>query len=165
MSRTVALTGTSSGIGFEVLCQLATKSLDINFILINRTADDNKRVLAELLEIAPGAKCIASYAVNLAELDDVIQVAERVKATHAKIDVLILNAGVMMVPYSLSHTGVETHYQINFIANKVLVDVLMPNLLNSDIGARVIATSSVAHAWAGDEFEYAQLKPDQLNYG
>jgi len=163
--RTVALTGTSSGIGFEVLCQLATKSLDISFILINRTADDNKRVIAELLEIAPAAKFAATYAVNLAELDDVIQVAERIRSSHSKIDVLILNAGVMLVPFSLSHIGVETHHQINFIANKVLVDVLMPNLLNSDIGARVIATSSVAHAWCGDEFEYAELKPSSVNYG
>merc|ERR1711935_60830 len=146
--RTVALTGTSSGIGFEVLCQLASKSLDISFILINRTADDNKRAIAELLKIAPAAKFAATYAVNLAELDDVIQVAERIRSSHSKIDVLILNAGVMLVPFSLSHIGVETHHQIN-----------------SDIGARVIATSSVAHVWCGDEFEYAELKPSSVNYG
>ena len=160
-SRICAITGCAGGIGFEILSQLASKTLDLSFVLINRTAEDNNAIRQKL----PEAKIEASYAVDLAELDDLISVAERIKLKITKIDILILNAGVMMVPFGLTHVGVETHQQINFVSNKILVDILMPNLLNSDIGSRVIVTSSVAHTWSGEKFNYCKLKPKSNDYG
>ena len=163
--RVCVITGCSSGIGFEVLVQLAAKSIDISFVLINRTADDNKRVTAEVKERIPSVKIEATFAVDLSELDDVISVSQRVKARIPVIDILVLNAGIMMVPFGMSHTGVEHHMNVNYLSNKVLVDVLLPNLLNSEIGSRVICTSSVAHAWSGEKFTFLQLKPSPKSYG
>ena len=91
---------------------------------------------------------VSKFCIRDEQLDDVIAIARRIRDRLERIDTLILNAGVMMTPFSLTHVGVESHFQINYVANKVsfffkknitknqvLVDILMPRLLNSTVGA------------------------------
>ena len=72
--------------------------------------------------------------MDLFEVDKVIEVSKQIRLDYPVIDVLILNAGVMFEPFELSKYGIERHFQINFVSNKLLTDILLPSLLNSNSG-------------------------------
>jgi NAD(P)-dependent dehydrogenase (short-subunit alcohol dehydrogenase family) len=47
--------------------------------------------------------------LELERLRSVPECAERLRSSGKKIDILILNAGVALVPYNLTEDGFETH--------------------------------------------------------
>lgn len=59
------------------------------------------------------------------------------------MDILVLNAGVMMCPYSETTDGVEMQFGTNHLGHFHLVQELMPALEESH--ARVVTVSSNAH--------------------
>jgi len=74
------------------------------------------------------------------------------RKNHA-IDVLINNAGVMGVPKEYNEAGVEKHMQINHIGHFFLTSLLMPNLMASEHGGRVVNVSSlIAYLWSPFSF-------------
>ena len=60
-----------------------------------------------------------------------------------RLDMLVLNAGVMMCPYSETADGLEMQFGTNHIGHFFLVQQLMPLLEESH--ARVVTVSSSAH--------------------
>mmetsp|Transcript_19015 Transcript_19015/g.52099 ORF Transcript_19015/g.52099 Transcript_19015/m.52099 type:complete len:267 (-) Transcript_19015:268-1068(-) len=73
-----------------------------------------------------------------------------------KIDLLMLNAGIMALPQrELTEDGVERQMQSNHLGHFLLTSLLAPNLSND---ARIISVSSSAHQFAtlsgGLEFDY-----------
>lgn len=67
---------------------------------------------------------------------------------HA-IDVLINNAGVMGVPQEYNEAGVEKHMQVNHVGHFLLTSLLMPSLMASQYGGRVVNVSSlIAYLWS-----------------
>ena len=70
-----------------------------------------------------------------------------------KLDILILNAGVMMTPYSTTKDGLEYQFGTNHIGHFLLVKLLMPLIIMSN--TRIVIVSSAAHQysyWEGIRF-------------
>lgn len=106
---------------------------------------------------------------DLADLSSVQSAARSFIAKEQKLDVLILNAGVMFPPPSTTPAGYEMQFGTNHVGHALLTKLLLPTLLKtasqpgSDV--RVVTLTSVGHIaapWNGIAF--ADLKTDMKGY-
>ncbi len=129
--RTVIITGANSGLGEVTARELAGRGATI-IMAVRNTAKGEKAALkiSGLVEVR---------ALDLQNLSSVRQFADGVDGA----DILINNAGVMAVPYSLTVDGFESQIGTNHLGHFALTNLLLPKL--SD---RVVTVSSMAH-WPG----------------
>ena len=73
---------------------------------------------------------------------------EVLKIVGDKIDILINNAGIMMIEETITVDGNEKQMQVNHIGHFLLTQLLMPNLIGGLTPARIINVSSLAHTWS-----------------
>ncbi len=88
--------------------------------------------------------------LDLASLASVRQFATAFLATDLPLHALLCNAGVMPCPFALTEDGLETMFCVNFLAQSLLVEILLPRLraTSAPAGAprgRVVFTSSIVH--------------------
>ena len=163
MQKTILLTGATDGIGLEAARMLITKGHDV--LLHGR----NPAKLADVereLSVLQGGGHIECYVADLSRLTDVGALAKAVTEAHAKLDVLINNAGVYTARDVVTPDGLDVRFAVNTIAPYLLTQRLLPLLGRS---GRVINLSSAAQspvdtgALAGkaglsDSAAYAQSK-------
>uniref|UniRef100_A0A5Q5BHG5 Short-chain dehydrogenase/reductase SDR n=2 Tax=unclassified Mycobacterium TaxID=2642494 RepID=A0A5Q5BHG5_MYCSS len=89
MSRVVAITGASSGIGEATARELARRGAAV--VLGARRADHLDRVAAEIRE-AGGAAVVCT--ADVTRLDDVRRLADRAVDEFGRLDVMVNNAGI-----------------------------------------------------------------------
>jgi NAD(P)-dependent dehydrogenase (short-subunit alcohol dehydrogenase family) len=80
--------------------------------------------------------------IDLLDLQTVISACRSLKSKEAKIDLLILNAGVGALPYSITKDGFEIQFQTNYISQYLLTLNLL-DVCHTD--CRVIYVSSIAN--------------------
>ncbi|MET9655524.1 SDR family NAD(P)-dependent oxidoreductase [Streptomyces sp. NPDC006510] len=68
--------------------------------------------------------------LDLADLDSVRAFADRLRADHPRLDVLVNNAGVMAPPRSLSAQGHELRFACNHSGHFALTPGLLLDLLS-----------------------------------
>jgi NAD(P)-dependent dehydrogenase (short-subunit alcohol dehydrogenase family) len=88
------VTGGSSGIGRETVRALAAAGC-ANVLLCARNVAAGQ-IVADEVNRASKADVVRVVELDLADLDSVKQAANGIKREHSGIDLLVLNAGVMM---------------------------------------------------------------------
>ncbi|MEV6293570.1 SDR family NAD(P)-dependent oxidoreductase [Streptomyces sp. NPDC051896] len=146
-SRTVLVTGATSGIGYETARQLAERGATV--LLHGRTAEETQAAADRLIATA-GVKAnqLDAYFADFGHLEQVETLARTVVAAHPHLDVLVNNAG-MAAPerHTVTADGNEVAFQVNFLAHYLLTCLLEP-ALTSDPGGRVVNVSSSLHRTA-----------------
>ncbi|MER7888467.1 SDR family NAD(P)-dependent oxidoreductase [Micromonospora sp. NPDC094482] len=144
--RLVVVTGASSGIGLATAVDLACRGDQV--VLVGR---DPARLQAagDRVREAAGERP-ELFRADFAVLDDVRRLAERLRAAYDRIDVLINNAGAIVLQPITTVDGFELSIQANHLA-----PFLLSNLLKDRIG-RTLVTASGAH-------RSGVLDPDDLN--
>jgi NAD(P)-dependent dehydrogenase (short-subunit alcohol dehydrogenase family) len=151
--KVIAITGGNEGLGKEMLRQIARHWPRKIFVL----ARDEEKALAAIEEINEELKVheyrdevyIQYVCCDLASLSSVRYAVDMLTAWTDRLDVLILNAGIMAMPASKTESGFEIHLGINHVGHHYLTRRLMPLMLKtakepgSDV--RVVAVSSDAH--------------------
>lgn len=131
--KTVLVTGANAGLGAEVVRVLALRGARV--LGTARTLEKAQLACAGSAEALP-------LACELSEPASVRGCVEAVKASGARLDAIICNAGVMALPkLELAH-GFEKQFFTNHIGHFMLVTGLVDQL--SDAG-RVVMLSSSAH--------------------
>lgn len=98
--------------------------------------------------------------LDLSSLSSVRSFFHKVNDLVKSIDILILNAGVMMCPYGVTKEGYELQWGTNHLGHFYLVHLLMPLLESGH--ARVVHVSSSAHRNTyPDGVAFDQLKSDK----
>ncbi|GGW69109.1 hypothetical protein GCM10010503_52900 [Streptomyces lucensis JCM 4490] len=146
-SRTVLVTGATSGIGYETARQLAERGATV--LLHGRTAEEARAAADRLIATAGvDANQLALYSADFAHLEEVGTLARTIVAEHPHLDVLVNNAG-MAAPerHTVTTDGNEIAFQVNFLAHYLLTCLLGP-ALTSDPGGRVVNVSSSLHRTA-----------------
>lgn len=128
MSRTIVITGASSGIGANAAGRLAAAGWDV--AVVGRNPERTQSVA----ERVGGTAFLADYD----RLDDVRALAAALAARYEHIDVLANNAGGLIPTRGLSADGLERTLQHNHLAPFLLTNLLLPKLS----GSRVIGTAS-----------------------
>ena len=136
------ITGSTDGLGKKVAIDLAKQGATV--LLHGRSPEKGKAVLHEI-EAASGSRKSRYYNADLSSLDAVRRLADEIRANHARIDVLINNAGVGPgAPGEgrrLSADGYELHFAVNYLSHFLLTRQLLPLMLKS-APARIINVSS-----------------------
>ena len=106
--------------------------------------------------------------LDLGSLRSVIAFAQRFKASGAKVDVLVNNAGIMAIPERKETVdGFEMQMGVNHFGGHLLTRLMEPMIVD---GGRVVFLSSIAHnqgpglpkvTWDWDNINYK--KPDTYN--
>ncbi len=126
---TVVVTGASSGLGVPTTSELAKAGA---------------RVVLAVRNVAKGeaiARRIGGETeVRQLELTDLASIRAFAAAWKGPIDVLINNAGIMMVPYGKTADGFELQIGTNHLGHFALTNLLLPHITD-----RVVTVSSQLH--------------------
>ncbi|NER29374.1 MAG: SDR family NAD(P)-dependent oxidoreductase [Symploca sp. SIO1C4] len=140
MQKTILITGSTDGIGLETAKLLASQGHDV--LLHGRNPEKLEKVHKTLLEIKGGGR-VEIYVADLSLMDNVEALAKAVAKKHAKLDVLINNAGVYNASEPVTQDGLDVRFAVNTIAPYLLTQRLLPLLGTS---GRVINLSSAAQS-------------------
>src|SRR5215475_13155894 len=136
--RTIVVTGANSGIGLEAARTLAGAGARV--VLACRDPRRGEAAAAELRAANPGAE-LEVLPLDLASLASVRDFASALSARHARIDVLVNNAGVMAIPRRTTADGFEMQLGTNHLGHFALTGLLIERLLEAP-AARVVTVSS-----------------------
>ncbi|WP_067822274.1 oxidoreductase [Actinomadura kijaniata] len=147
--RVSVVTGANSGLGLATARALARRGGHV--ILAVRDEGKGRRAAAQITAEHPGAR-LEVRRLDLADLDAVRAFADRLRADHPRLDVLVNNAGVMAPPRSLSAQGHELQFACNHLGHFALTGLLL-DLLTAGRDPRVVTVSSVNHRRATLRFD------------
>ena len=159
--KTVAISGSTGGIGKE-LCKFFC-SLSADIILIDRNKARSDALKESLLEEFPNISLKAYYV----DLENISAVRELAKALQNEtIDYLVLNAGAYKIPRRKGENGFENAFNINFVSPYILADALLPKIKAR--GGKLIAVGSIAHNYSKidvNDVDFATRKAPSKIYG
>lgn len=154
----VFITGSTDGLGRMVATQLAQQGATV--LLHGRNPAKGAAVLSEIFE-ASGNPKLRFYNADLASLEQVRDLALRLRINEPRLDVLVNNAGIGPVapgrPRQLSADGHELLLAVNYLAGFVLARELLP-LLQASAPARIINVASIGQHVL--DFDNLQLEQD-----
>jgi len=117
--------------------------MDFGLILLGRSEERLAKTCRELKNESGSTK-VETYKCDLSLMRDVFAAADRIKADHGRIDVLINNAGARFLRHYLTVEGLELTLATNHLGHFVLTLSLVDRLKISGHG-RIINVSSGAH--------------------
>ena len=150
LTKGVALvTGSTAGIGFQTCILLCERGVDV---LVPARSVEQAVKTAQLINEAskgPGIARPCSVPLDLASRESVKKFAESL----TDINLLVLNAGVMMPAYHRTEDGAELTIAANHLGHFQLATALAPRLKGD---ARVVVVSSALHRRAARRRDIAQ---------
>ena len=147
--RLAVITGATGGLGYETALALAGAGAQV--LLTGRDQTRGDAALARIRAMHPDAG-IDFRLLDLGSLASVRDFAGRFACTHAALDILINNGGVMAPPVMHATVdGFELQFGTNYLSHFALTGQLLPSLMRSR-SARVVNLSSLAHRWRSPPF-------------
>ncbi|MEL6816892.1 MAG: SDR family NAD(P)-dependent oxidoreductase [Cyanobacteria bacterium J06598_3] len=140
MPKTILITGSTDGIGLETAKMLVSAGHTV--LLHGRNVAKLKAVEKSLSALPEGGQ-VESYVADLSQFADVETFAAAVAEKHARLDVLINNAGVYNTSTPMTQDGLDVRFVVNAIAPYQLTQQLLPLLGES---GRVVNLSSAAQS-------------------
>ncbi|MDB5970032.1 MAG: hypothetical protein JWQ90_2482 [Hydrocarboniphaga sp.] len=144
--RVAVITGANSGLGLQIASVLAQRGATV--VLACRSEQRAQDAAAAIGE-KTGSRTIETLQVDLGSLDSVRTAADVLARRHARIDLLINNAGIATPPFAVSAEGVESQMAVNHLGHFVWTALLLGSLLKAP-GSRVVGISSLAYHVAHD---------------
>ena len=144
----IVVTGASAGIGEAAAVGLAQRGATV--VPVGR---DERR----LRRVAERIGADGYERADFASLDEVRALGTRLLERHPRIHVLVNNAGSVFGRRELSADGHELTFQVNHLAPFLLTAALGDRLRES-APARVVTTSSAAHAGGLLDFDDLELE-------
>jgi retinol dehydrogenase-12 len=158
LGKVVAITGATSGIGYETALRIAGCGATV--VLFDRNLQKSREVAEEIKRKTTNQN-VSSIECDLADLTCVANAAKHFLSLHEACHVLINNAGIMMCPLMKTPQGFEMQYGTNHLGHFALTIKLLPALRAGR--ARIINVSSRLHFNApkvGIDFDF--LRHDNL---
>lgn len=142
IDKTVLITGSNSGIGFEAAAQLAEAGWG-NVILACRT-EEKAEAARKLLVDRTGRDPFKVLAIDTSEVDSAVAASDKLLEDDIHIDFLLLNAGATGATPVFNSDGVEITWASNLVGHHVLAMRLLGDGLLTPSARIVIAGSEGA---------------------
>jgi len=149
--QTAIVTGSNTGVGFEVARQLLDLGLS-KLILAVRNEEKGKTAQAALsLDRNMKDITIEVWKLDLDVYDSIVAFVERTKSLH-RLDIIVLNAGISPAERRFNEkTGHDELIQVNYLSTALLAILLLPVVkatrVNQPKPSRMTFTSSEVAAW------------------
>ncbi len=158
-NKTVAITGSTGGLGKEICFYLA--EIGANLILLDRNRQKSENLKSELLKRFKDIK-ITLITTELQDIISVKNATEQLKKLNP--DFFLHNAGAYSIPREVCSTGYDNVFQINFVSPYYIIRELIKN--NPDI--KILAVGSIAHNYSKidiNDIGFKTRKSSALVYG
>ena len=155
--KTVIITGANSGIGLETAVDMAKRNARV--ILACRSVERGKAAVADVKKRS-GYNNVVFVQLDLGSLDSVRAFAAKILEDEPHIDILINNAGVMMIPKrTRTQDGFEMQFGVNHLGHFLLTNLLLDRIKDAP-SARIVNLSSSAQGYAG-KFDFDNLNSER----
>ncbi len=151
------VTGSNTGIGKETARGLAQRGATV--VLACRDAAKAEAARDDIARTT-GRADVTAIPLDLASAASIRAFAERFRAEHARLDVLVNNAGVWPSARVTTAEGFESTFGVNHLGTFLLTRELLP-VLRKSAPARVVVLSSALHyrgAMVWDDLQFERRK-------
>ncbi|CZT12605.1 related to enoyl-CoA hydratase/isomerase [Rhynchosporium graminicola] len=165
--KIILITGGNVGLGKQTILQLS-KHNPKRIYLAARTASKAEAAIQEIQSLVPSAP-ITYINCDLTSLESVQQCARDFTTKEERLDLLVLNAGIMASPAGTTKEGYEIQFGTNHVGHALLTKLLLPTLVKTaaEPGAdvRVISLSSLGHLGAPSSgIAFPDLQTEMKSY-
>jgi NAD(P)-dependent dehydrogenase (short-subunit alcohol dehydrogenase family) len=144
------VTGATAGIGLVTAGALAQRGATV--CIVGRSRERSAAAVRQIQSQA-GNQAVEFLLGDLSSQPDIRRLAQEFQERHARLDVLVNNAGGMFLIRQESVDGIEMTLALNHLAYFLLTNLLL-DLLKSSAPARVVSVSSQAHRFvSGLDFD------------
>jgi NAD(P)-dependent dehydrogenase (short-subunit alcohol dehydrogenase family) len=147
--KIIIVTGANSGIGWISTKEFARNGAQV--IMACRNANKATAAADAIQAEIPNAK-LDIMALDLSSLASIRSFAVNFQEKYDTLDILLNNAGIMMVPYGTTEDGFERQQGTNHFGHFALTGLLLPTILKTP-GARVVNVSSNGHKMGKMDFD------------
>jgi NAD(P)-dependent dehydrogenase (short-subunit alcohol dehydrogenase family) len=153
--RVCVVTGVTRGIGRATAERLA--ELGATLVLICRRLEDGESVASEIAA-AHGGRPALVVPADLSSQGSIRDAAERIRAAHRSVHVLVNNAGLIPKQRETTVDGLEMQFAVNHLAYFLLTNLLLDRLIDG-APSRVVNVSSGAHQ--GGRLDFSDLQSER----
>jgi NAD(P)-dependent dehydrogenase (short-subunit alcohol dehydrogenase family) len=146
------ITGATSGIGWVTARDLAKMGAEV--VLTGRNVKRGSRAIDRIRKEDSTSK-VEFIPMDLSSLEDVREFSADFMARFSRLDVLMNNAGTVLLQRRVNDDGVEMTFAVNHLGHFLLTNLLLRSLKASE-SARVIVVSSGSHRDAQINFDDLQ---------
>ncbi|KLO97329.1 alcohol dehydrogenase Bli-4 [Fusarium fujikuroi] len=146
--KVILITGGNVGLGKQSALDLS-KHQPSELWIAARSAKKADAVITEIKQTSPGVQA-RFLELDLASFASIKTAAKTFLSSASRLDILMLNAGIMACPPGQTTEGYEVQFGTNHMGHALLTKMLLPLLTRtasssprSDV--RVVSVSSVAH--------------------
>lgn len=154
--KRVLITGANSGLGYAVTKEIVRRGGHVTMACRSGIPEAGDRIRRDTT-----AGTVEMRRCDLSDLSSVHEFVEGLAASRQSFDVVVLNAAVTLPSAQRTPCGQDQMFQVNFLANVMLVNLLLERKLIGKDGreARLIVISSDSHrgASAVDYAEFGQF--------
>jgi NAD(P)-dependent dehydrogenase (short-subunit alcohol dehydrogenase family) len=151
--KVAVITGANGGLGFQTALALARMGTTI--VLACRSVDKAGKAQSELLAEVPHAEAIV-IPLDVSEPESIRAFGRQFATRVGRLDLLVNNAGVVLVPLTRNSVGHEMHLATNYLGAFALTGTLLP-FFRENARGRIVNVGSLAH-------RFAKLDLDDLNW-
>lgn len=154
--KTVVITGANSGLGFAIAVHLAQRGGKIIMACRSGIPEAGEKV-----KKMSGSGTVEMRKVDLSDLDQIDTFCKQLQADGIRIDILVLNAGIVPAESRKTPQGLNEMFMVNYFSSFVMLDRLLRNgtLPNAAFGnnpapagekPRIIFIASESHRSGAD---------------
>ncbi|KAI8050402.1 hypothetical protein BDF22DRAFT_694659 [Syncephalis plumigaleata] len=154
--KVAVVTGANTGIGYHIALQLALHGSRVYAACrneeraqaaIDSIKDEVRKAHSDSKDSEPDIRFLSLDLNSLAQVD---VAAKKLINIEPKIHILINNAGIMGVPFTMTDDNIESHFGVNHIGPTLFTQRLLPTIRDSgtpEDPSRIVFTSSLGHYW------------------
>ncbi len=146
------ITGATNGIGKEAAINLAEMGFTLGLVGRNPEKID---ATCSSIQSKTGNENIKFFQADLSLMSSVQRLAEKIKSTYNKIDVLLNNAGAYFADFGTTEEGFENTFALNHLSYFQLTDLLL-DAIKATPNSRIVNVASNAHLGTNLNFDNLQ---------
>ena len=151
-NKTILITGASAGIGLQSAIGLAKQGA--NIVMVGRHKERTSEAV-ELVRTQTGNRSVSYLLADLSSIQEVRRLAQEFKDKYPALDVLLNNAGAVLLRRKVSVDGYEMTVALNHL-NYFLLTQLLLDMLKAAPAGRIVNVASRAHYRGHVNFEDLQ---------
>lgn len=142
--RVAVVTGANRGIGFEVCRQLERAGIEVVL-----TARDRDKGLEAVDRLARDGHEVHFHPLDIASVESAAALADHLRETFGRLDVLVNNAGVFLDPrdtpsvFQARFDTIRESFEVNTLGTLQVTRALLPLLEENDYGRIVMVSSAM----------------------
>ena len=154
--KVVLVTGSTDGIGKQTAHILASKGARV--LLHGRNPSKGEMVQEEIRRTTETLG-LQFFQAELSSAQEIQELADQIKESHDRLDVLINNAGTFERDRKVTEDGLETTFAVNYLAQFRLVHELL-DLLKRSASGRIVNVASATH-WNARTVDWSHLQGEE----